>query len=74
MPQGSVFGPLLFLLRINDLAGAINCKSHLHADDTVMITAENSAEDLESKLNVELSKAELWLCSNKLTLNIKKAM
>ena len=39
-----------------------------------MIIAEKSAEKLESKLNIELSKAEIWLSNNKLTLNIKKTM
>jgi len=47
---------------------------HLYADDTVMIIAEKSAEILENKLNIELSKAENWLSNNKLTLNIKKTM
>ena len=74
VPQGSVLGPLLFLLHINDLTEAINCKSHLYADDTVMIIAEKSAEILENKLNIELSKAENWLSNNKLTLNIRKTM
>jgi len=39
-----------------------------------MIIAEKSAEILENKLNIELSKAENWLSNNKLTLNIKKTM
>ena len=39
-----------------------------------MIIAEKSAENLESKLNLELDKAEIWLSNNKLTLNIKKTM
>ena len=49
-------------------------RSHLYADDTVMIIAEKSAEKLESKLNREISIAEIWLSNNKLTLNIKKTM
>ena len=39
-----------------------------------MIIAEKSAEKLESKLNMELSNAEIWLSNNKLSLNIKKTM
>ena len=75
VPQGSVLGPLLFLLHVNDLTDAIYCKSHLYADDTVMIIAEKSAEKLESKLNMELSNnAEIWFSNNKLSLNIKKTM
>ena len=74
VPQGSVLGPLLFSLHINDLTHAINCKSHLYTDDTVMIIAEKGTENLESKLNVELSNAEIWLSNNKLTLKIKKTM
>ncbi len=71
VPQGSVLGPLLFLIHVNDITDAINCKTHLYADDTVMIIAEKSAENLESKLNIELSKAQIWLSNNELTLNIK---
>lgn len=74
VPQGSVLGPVLFLLHINDLTEAINCKCHLYADDTVMIIDEKNAGNLENKLNIELSKAERWLSNNKLTLNIKETM
>ena len=74
VPQGSVLGPLLFLLHLNDLSEVLNCKSHLYSDDTAMIIAEKSAEKMESMLNIELGKAEIWLSNNKLTLNIKKTM
>ena len=55
---------VLLLLHLNDLTDAINCKSNPSADDTVVIIAKKSAEELESKLNIKLSKAGIWLYSN----------
>ena len=71
VPQGSVLSPLLFLIHINGITDTTSCKSNPYADDTVMIIAEKSDEKLESRLNIELSKAETWLSNNKLKLNIR---
>ena len=72
VPQGSVLGPLLFLVHINDVTSYVNCKSHLYADDTVLLVADKSAQNIEIKLNTELEKAHRWLTENRLTLNAKK--
>ena len=37
VPQGSIFGPLLFLLYVNDMPGAVNCEMLLYADDTCLV-------------------------------------
>ena len=58
----------VYLLTINGLTCALNCKSNLHADDKVFIVAENIAERLEGKLNIEISETEIWLSNNKLSL------
>ena len=74
VPQGSVLGPLLFLLYINDI---YKCSSeftfYLFADDTSIIYADNNLRTLESTVNSELAKVSEWLKANKLTLNIKKS-
>ena len=74
VPQGSVLGPLLFLLYINDI---YKCSSeftfYLFADDTNIIYANNNLRTLESTVNSELAKVSEWLKANKLTLNIKKS-
>ena len=67
-----MLGPLLFLVHINDVTSYVNCKSHLYADDTVLLVADKSAQNIEIKLNTELEKAHRWLTENRLTLNAKK--
>ena len=74
VPQGSVLGPLLFLIYINDFH---NCSKqldfHLFADDANLFFRHKKIDILESNLNNELSKVHSWLCANKLSLNIEKS-
>ena len=72
VPQGSILGPLLFLIFINDLPDATNLYVKLFADDTFLCTENEDFAALENEVNLELEKVFVWLASNKLTLNIDK--
>ena len=69
VPQGSILGPLLFLVYINDLNLALmKCQAFLFADDTCLLGRNCTIEDLQA----DLLAVSDWLQNNKLTLNIKK--
>ena len=73
VPQGSVLGPLLFLLYINDLNQAIKfSKVHHFVDDTNLLCLSNSIKKLNKLVNADLKHLANWLNANKISLNIKK--
>ena len=74
VPQGSVLGPLLFLIYINDISNSSDkLKFYLFADDTNLLYADKNLKSLESTVNAEIFRVYNWLIANKLSLNIKKS-
>ena len=73
VPQGSILGPLLFLIYINDLHKCINHATPYHyADDTNLLIISESLKKLNQKTNHDLSSLVKWLRANKISLNTNK--
>ncbi len=73
MPQGSILGPLLFILFINDLPKCItNCTISLYADDTVLLFSAKISEEIRVNIQEDLDRAIKLFKENRLHLNVKK--
>ena len=73
VPQGSILGPLLFLIYINDMNKAIKNSQVFHfADDTNLLYSHKDQNTLKKTLNKDLKDLYEWLCANRLSLNVAK--
>ena len=70
VPQGSVLGPILFLIYINDLRHCIKyCTTYHFADDTNLLNISKDYQTLKSQVNYDLFNLHKWLTANKISLN-----
>ena len=73
MPQGSILGPLLFLIFINDLNTAVElCGTSMYADDTTVFYFARDEEELALSIQYDMQSISYWMRQNRLNLNVSK--
>ena len=72
VPQGSILGPLLFLLYVNDLPLCLSSDTDMYADDTTIHTTDVKLDCVQSKLQSDLYKVNRWCKINNMAINPKK--
>ena len=73
VPQGSVLGPLIFNVCINDISTSVSCTPRLFADNTCSIVHDKNINNLHKKITTEITSLNKWMIANQLTLNLSKS-
>ena len=75
VPQGSVLGPLLFIVYINDMCYSSNLLKFVHyADDSTLFFSHCNIDELFETVEHELRSVDMWLSANRLSVNIGKTV
>ena len=74
VPQGSILGPFLFVLFINDLVGRVDVPIFMYADDTTALVDKSPIFSMEERCNETLRQLSEWFAENKLVVNPRKTM
>ena len=72
VPQGSILGPLLFLIYVNDMPMAVKCDLFLYADGTCLVLQSKNVKDIEKQLNEDFANICDWFVDNKLSIHFGK--
>ena len=73
VPQGSILGPLLFLIFINDLNDCVElCGTSMYADDTAVFFFARDVDELRLSMQYDMQSISYWMTQNWLNLNISK--
>ena len=69
VPQGSILGPLLFLLYVNDMPQSVSCDLLLYADDSCLVFTDKNFDNIENNLNRNFNSLCDWFVDNKLSIH-----
>ena len=69
VPQGSISGPPLFLIYVNDMSQAVKCHLFLYADDSCLVCQHKDVNEIGKQLNVDFSNICDWFVDNKLSIH-----
>ena len=69
VPQGSILGPLLFLLYVNDMPQSVSCDLLLYADDSCLVYTGKDIDNIETQLNNDFNSICDWFVDNKLSIH-----